>query len=122
MPNSKKKLTRSRCDAPTLILCAASLKQFFIRLLSSSGFSAKTYEYVNSQTQLERALSSGKIIPELILIDAALTWDEKLFQDFAGFEVAVKIRRDFYVKTPIVFFSTLKKSFFANHSATAKKI
>ena len=121
MANSKTILTGSRCDAPTLILCDDSLRPFFTKLLTLSGFNAKECEYVINRNELEIILSASEVNPTLILIDAAITWEDKLLQDFYGFDVAAELRRDFSVKIPIIIFSTLKKSYFANAVGSVKK-
>jgi CheY-like chemotaxis protein len=121
MANSKRKLTKLNYDGPVLVLCDESLRSFFTSLIKTSPLCAKRVEYVYGWPQLREALAAAGARPGLILVDATVTWDERLLQDFYGFDVAARLRRDFSVKAPVIFLSILKEDSFKSLQQSGKK-
>ena len=95
------------------IICNEELRPFFRGLISRAGISGKWQDValICDRHELEASISSHDQ-ESPIIIEVALSWNGNYLQHFYGFDVAAYLRRSYLLKSAIIFFSPLKKSYF----------
>jgi len=102
------------------ILCNDKQKDFYQRLVNCTSLKDYEVNYVINKEQLND-VCSGNEVPRLILIEVSLTWDGNLLQNFYGFDIAADLRRDYLIKCPIIFLSSLKRDYFEKRASPSNK-
>jgi len=103
------------------IICKNTQSAFFAKLIALIGTDKNNFEFITDNEQLENLFSSNKVAPNFILVDSLLGWGDDYLQNASGFEIAAKLRRDYLIKCPIIFFSSLRKSFFDKQILSGNK-
>ena len=103
------------------ILCNATQKTFFMKVLSAIKVAEKDTVFIFDAEKLKKIFSEDKSSTGFILIETSLDWDYQELDDFYGFEIAADLRRVYAVRKQIIFFSTFNKKYFEALSISNKK-
>lgn len=100
------------------IICNNTQKTFFEKLIAYLKYEEENdYRLICDDDEFKSNFLQTVSPADLIILEISLNWQGKKLQDFYGIDLASSLRRDFFVKCPIIFFSSLRKSYFEKSDA-----
>jgi len=104
-----------------IIICQRRKTDKLRSLAASAGFGATDTTFVLDPDEFCATFSDRKLAPDLVVVEASLSWRGNSLQSFYGLDVAQALRRDHLLKCPIVFLSILRKTYFENNESARNK-
>jgi CheY-like chemotaxis protein len=105
-----------------IVICNAKQRSQFKELLSFLSPEKGRISFVTNATSIKSSFLSRELEVEFVLVEADLHWTGERLRPFFGIDVAMELRRRYYVKAPIIFFSVLMQSELEEMGVTANKL